>query len=202
MAVLCFCAIAHADAPTRENKKRARELFNKGVAEYNLGHYAESATAYEEAYRLVQDAALLYNAAQAFRLAGNKERAVDLYLAYLRNYGDQGGKQAEAERFVTQLRQEIAADKEQARLKAEAEAKERRDAAQREEERKDALARANATIAAQPVRKPWYKRGWVWGVIGGSAAAVALGVGLGVGLTRTPSPPSTPAGYQTLQPSF
>jgi tetratricopeptide (TPR) repeat protein len=196
-------SIARADAPTKESKKRARELFNKGVAEYNLGHYAESATAYEEAYRLVQDAALLYNAAQAYRLAGTKDRAVELYLAYLRNYGDQGGKQAEAERFVTQLREEIAADKERARLKAEAEERERKEAARREEERKDALARAaEAALVAQPARKPWYKRGWVWGVIGGSVVAVGLGVGLGVGLTRTPSPPSAPMGYQTLQPSF
>jgi hypothetical protein len=30
-------------------------------------------------------------------------------------------------------------------------------------------------------RRPWYKRGWVWGVAG-SVAAAALGVGLGVGL--------------------
>lgn len=31
---------------------------------------------------------------------------------------------------------------------------------------------------------PVYKRGWFWGVLGGSVAAIALGVGLGVGLGR------------------
>jgi hypothetical protein len=193
-----------ADAPpTKEAKKRARELFNRGVAEYNLSHYAAAAAAYEEAYRLVADAALLYNAAQATRLSGNKERAVELYMSYLRNFGDQGGKQAEAERFVTQLRDELAAEKEQARLKAEAEEKERKETARREEERQDMIARAAAaTAAAHPPKKPWYKRAWVWGVVGGAVVAVGLGVGLGVGLTRTPAPPSTPSGYQTITPSF
>jgi tetratricopeptide (TPR) repeat protein len=183
LLTLGMAGSALADAPNKETKKRARELYNKGVAEYNLGHYGDAANAYEEAYRLLPDAAFLYNAAQAHRLAGNRERAVDLYMGYLRTFGDQGGKQAEAERFVTQLRAEIEADKEKARQKAADEELGRKERERREEERKDALARAAAAalVAQGPPKKPWYKRAWVWGVIGG-VVVVGVGVGVGVGL--------------------
>ncbi len=40
---------ALAAPPSKETKARARELFNKGVAEYNLGHHADAAAADEEA---------------------------------------------------------------------------------------------------------------------------------------------------------
>jgi tetratricopeptide (TPR) repeat protein len=191
---------ALADAPNKENKKRARELYTKGVTEYNLGHYAEAAAAYEEAYRLMSDAAFLYNAAQSYRLAGNRERAVDLYMGYLRTFGDQGGKQAEAERFVTQLRAEMDAEKAQARAKAEAEERERKELAQREEQRKDELARAAAAalVAQAPPKKPWYKRGWVWGVVAG-VVVVGVGVGLGVGLGVKPADPVATATVQVLR---
>ncbi len=40
------------------------------------------------------------------------------------------------------------------------------------------------TTAPPPPPTPWYRRWWVWTLIGGAVVATGLGVGLGVGLTQ------------------
>lgn len=40
--------------------------------------------------------------------------------------------------------------------------------------------------------RPFYKKGWFWGVVAGVAAGVGLGVGLGLGLQQ--STPQTDKG--------
>ena len=61
---------ASADTVTPQSKKPARLLFKEGVESFNLGHYEEAADQCEAAYRLASDPALLFNSAQAYRLAG------------------------------------------------------------------------------------------------------------------------------------
>jgi tetratricopeptide (TPR) repeat protein len=62
----------------------AREAYQRATAEFGLGNYAAAATEYEKAFRHKPDPALLFNAAQAYRLADNKPRALQLYRNYLR----------------------------------------------------------------------------------------------------------------------
>lgn len=64
----------------------ARQAYDQATAAFGLGHYAEAAEKYETAFSLRPDPALLYNAAQAYRLAGNRPRALELYRNYLRLY--------------------------------------------------------------------------------------------------------------------
>ena len=64
----------------------ARQAYDQATAAFGLGHYAEAAEKYETAFSLRPDPALLYNAAQAYRLAGNRSRALELYRNYLRLY--------------------------------------------------------------------------------------------------------------------
>jgi tetratricopeptide (TPR) repeat protein len=66
----------------------ARQAYDQATAAFGLGHYAEAAEKYETAFSLRPDPALLYDAAQAYRLAGNRPRALELYRNYLRLYPD------------------------------------------------------------------------------------------------------------------
>jgi tetratricopeptide (TPR) repeat protein len=76
-----FSANVAADPPTDEVKARVR----KATAEYNLGQYLEAAKDYEVAYRDTLDANLLFNVAQAYRLAGETDKAIIAYRSYLRS---------------------------------------------------------------------------------------------------------------------
>ena len=85
-----------------------REYLDKATAAFALSRYAVAAENYEKAFELRPDPAVLYNAAQAHRLAGNKERALELYQSYLRMYGTE--KRAEIEKHIENLKQAIEKD--------------------------------------------------------------------------------------------
>jgi len=63
---------------------QAREHYRRGTAAYNLGHYAEAAREYEATYEITLDPAALFNTAQAYRLAGENQKAILAYKGYLR----------------------------------------------------------------------------------------------------------------------
>jgi len=73
---------AYAEAPRAE---RARELYVEGKAEYAQGRYLTAIERFERAYQLSEAPALLFNMAQAHRLAGpgHCSKAVTLYRSYL-----------------------------------------------------------------------------------------------------------------------
>ena len=82
-------AIALSGRPARgAETSAARQAYDEATAAFGLGHYAEAAEKYETAFSLRPDPALLYDAAQAYRLAGNRGRALELYRNYLRLYPD------------------------------------------------------------------------------------------------------------------
>lgn len=74
-------------APARADKAvDARTLFEAGNTHFAVGEFEAAGEKYQEAYKLKPDAALLYNAAQAFRLAGKVDRALVLYKNYVLFY--------------------------------------------------------------------------------------------------------------------
>ncbi|HLK91083.1 MAG TPA: tetratricopeptide repeat protein, partial [Polyangia bacterium] len=75
--VIALGTCSGAAAATRDSD--AKQVYEQAMAAFGLGHYAEAAQKYEQAFSLRPDAALLYNAAQSYRLAGNKPRALELY---------------------------------------------------------------------------------------------------------------------------
>jgi hypothetical protein len=89
----------------------ARVYLDKATAAYALNKYAVAAENFEKAFELKPDPALLYNAAQAYRLAGNKERALELYESYLRVYGKKASSREQVEQRIRDLKQAIAHDK-------------------------------------------------------------------------------------------
>lgn len=118
LVVLAWVALASGrDTPARAAEpessataasQEARALYQRATAEFGLGNYAEAAVAYERAFKLKPDPALLFNAAQACRLAGNRERALLLYRNYLRIYPD-GTAVTEARKHVDTLEAEARA---------------------------------------------------------------------------------------------
>src|SRR5260370_33236020 len=97
-------------APALWADEDAKSLFDKGTAAFALGNYDEAANDYEGAFKLKPDPALLYNAAQAHRLAGNKPRALQLYQSYLHLYGKGIRNRAEVEQRVAELKEAIEND--------------------------------------------------------------------------------------------
>ena len=69
---LVWLAAATAHAQSGE----ARAHFDRATSAFALGRFDDAAHEYEKAFDLKPDPALLYNAAQAHRKAGNKHRAL------------------------------------------------------------------------------------------------------------------------------
>lgn len=81
LITLLSSATAGAAPPNVE----ARRLYAQGKAEYAQGHYAQAIELFERSYALSESSALLFNMAQAHRLAGpaHCSDAVALYKSYL-----------------------------------------------------------------------------------------------------------------------
>jgi tetratricopeptide (TPR) repeat protein len=88
------------------SNKDAKRIYEEATAAFGLGRYAEAAEKYEAAFGVRPDPALLYNAAQAYRLAGNRQRALELYRNYVRLYPD-GTNAEDARSHVVALKKAI-----------------------------------------------------------------------------------------------
>ena len=64
----------------------AKAHYQKATAHFAVGEYHDAALEYEEAFKLKQDPAILFNAAQAFRLAGDNQQALLLYNNIIKLY--------------------------------------------------------------------------------------------------------------------
>jgi hypothetical protein len=77
--------VAHADNALRPEQipLKARQLVEKGRAAHDAGDYNAAVAAFKEAYVLAPSPALLFNIAQAYRLAGNCDESAWMYRRYL-----------------------------------------------------------------------------------------------------------------------
>jgi hypothetical protein len=87
----------------------AKAVFERATALFALHKFHDAALVFEKAFELRPDPAILYNAAQAHRLAGEKTRALDLYESLLRLYGDRF-KRVEISQHIAELKHAIDAD--------------------------------------------------------------------------------------------
>lgn len=157
--ILAWTSAAWADAASD-----AKAHYERATAHFAVGEFAKAADEYQEAYELKPDPALLYNAAQSFRLAGNNEKALILYKNYVQLYPDQPN--------VDGVRDQIA------KLK---------DAIAAQEKAKSnpptstvpvppSPATAPPLAATTPIHRdrPLYKRWWLWTIVGGVVVAGAI----------------------------
>ena len=184
--LLVFARPLHADSKTED----AKALFEQASGAFALGKFADAAQLYERAFELKPDSALLFNAAQAHRFAGNRTRALFLYRNYVRVYGLRGAPAVDDAREQI-LRLEKSIEDEQAAAAAAAPPKPVEPTTAR------TPTAAAPTLTATPVeprpaRAPLYKKWWLWTIVGGVAAGGA--VGLAVGLTQPHATFSAPLG--------
>jgi tetratricopeptide (TPR) repeat protein len=84
-AALLICAAAAAPGTARADTASAKPFYDRGIVEYNLGHFAEAIVQFEKAYEQDRAPILLFNIAQAHRQSANPERALFFYRRYLEN---------------------------------------------------------------------------------------------------------------------
>jgi len=98
-----------ADAPASDDKTaQARGLSQEANALYAVGEFEQAAEKYQSAYKVKPDPALLYNAAQSYRMAGNNEKALLLYKNYAMFYPSAKNIH-NAETQISKLQEAIAA---------------------------------------------------------------------------------------------
>jgi tetratricopeptide (TPR) repeat protein len=90
-----------ASAIGAEPSAEARRLYAEGKTEYAQGHYDAAVTLFERSYALSESPALLFNMAQAYRLAGPEHcaQALKLYQSYLQAEPKAENKQEVDERI-------------------------------------------------------------------------------------------------------
>jgi tetratricopeptide (TPR) repeat protein len=180
--VLLFFAtttVARAE-PSNSDSDSAKAHYDRGVSRYALGQYADAAEEYERAFALKPGPELLYDAAQAHRQAGHKERALTLYQNYLAIYTESPYRDTVRSR-VAELSKAIASEKEAQKATA---------APPKTAPTTATTTTVTAAIAAPP--PPLYRRAALgWGLfVPGVALAAAGGGLLGYGANlnrRTPS---------------
>ena len=197
--ILAFCSAVCL--PCHADKVVARQHYDRGLQQYNLGEYAASLEEFLAAYKEYPDPVLLFNLAQCYRQLGNVQKALTLYRSFLRETGGRSPNEEEVKKIVAKLEQD---------LQKEAE---RRQPPVIAPVQTPSVAPAVPPVQAQPVvsapssqteglsSKADRKRPkWVWAVVGGAAVVVVgLGVGLGVGLALKPTVPSTDFGSVTVK---
>jgi hypothetical protein len=183
-ALVLLAIVAMMAAPARADED-AKAVFTHGMTLFQQHQFAGAAREFERSFELRPDPAILYNAAQAHRLAGHNARALELYESLLRMYGDRIGEQQQILEHVRQLRAIVAAEPANGAAPAAPAAP------------PPALTGATAsgdTLATPSTRRaPERRRRWVWGVVAGGAALVIAGVTLGVvlGTQKTMAPPAS-----------
>jgi tetratricopeptide (TPR) repeat protein len=75
---------ARAADASRDNLADARQAYDEGTRYYSLGEYEAAVKAFRRAYELAPAPALLFDIAQAHRLAGDCERALEAYRHFIR----------------------------------------------------------------------------------------------------------------------
>jgi tetratricopeptide (TPR) repeat protein len=196
--------------------KDVRQLFTEANAAFAVGEFANAAELYQHAYKLKQDPALLYDAAQAYRLAGNSEKALVLYKNYLVFHPHQ--KNADEVRAQIEKLKEALAAQENAKTAPPVSTVAPNGSSESAEPPRPAEATAQTTPppAAEPApasaanvvsaspsehKTPIYKKWWLWTAVGVVVAgAVVVGVVVGTSSTSpwNTAPPIGPGRSQAV----
>lgn len=181
--------IATAQAVSPAKKKLAKQYVQAGLAAQEAKDYDAALVFYGKAYEAVPHPILIFNMAQAQRLAGRLTEALKLYEQYL-DLDPKGPQAQTARELVTALKAQLAAQ-EQQRIEAEAKARQAEEMRAAEESRKAEEMRAAEEVlkaeeaqkagAAKPLQAP-------------STSQPSSSTTAKLELSRSPSPaPATPS---------
>jgi tetratricopeptide (TPR) repeat protein len=166
----------------------ARGLFQEANAHFAVGEFNDAAEKYQQAYKLRQDPALLYDAAQSYRLAGNQQKALVLYRNYLQFYPNAPNVD-EVRSQIAKLQQAIAAS-EQAKTAPPTTTAEHAQPPPPETRPAEpppstspappATSSQAAAVATPPASRadrttPLYKKWWLWTIVGVVVVGAVVG---------------------------
>ena len=168
---------------------QARQHYETATAHFAVGEFAEAAAEYQAAFKAKPDPALLYDAAQAYRLANYPEKALILYRNYLQLFPKEANI-AEVRAQIEKLKQAIDAAADKARsspptdtsapthIKPDSSKTETTTHATTEDSRHSSSSQVEPTSQAVKTDRPFrttplYKRWWPWTAVG---VVVASGV--------------------------
>src|SRR5260370_25005242 len=100
LAGLCIATTPSATAHAEDDAAKARTLAKQGLADFNNRRYAEAIQAFLASYAISPIAVLIFDTAQAYRLLGQCDEALQLYRRYLREAPDARNRSAVAARIV------------------------------------------------------------------------------------------------------
>ncbi len=179
----------------------ARTHYERGMAEYALGHYDDAIREFEAGFRIKMMPAFLFNIAQAHRKAKRPAPALEFYQRYLEMAPDSPDR-ADVEKAIEAAERDLAPAATAAPPPSNPPP-----AAPSPLSPPPAAppAHSTATPVSNPVAPaetrqqppdPPHRKWWPWAVAGGVAA---VGIGVGLGLTfGLPDNAQAPAGVPTM----
>ena len=196
LVVLNTAETAWAQSPgSADAKTQARQLYDEGLTNYNLGHYTVALGSFESGYKLWHDPSFLFNIAQCERALNRYQDAERTYRAFVReSSGISDAQRDKIQRLIQEMEKAIQAERaKQPPVATQPPMGAEQGARTPTQSPSSAL---NLTAAAPQTQrsKPVYRRGWFWGVMA-SVAVVAVGVGVGVGLGVSHSNPFPPVQF-------
>jgi iron complex outermembrane receptor protein len=177
VALLLVAAPARAQV---DDEAKAKILYQRGLAHFQLDEFEVAITLWQEAYRLVPKPQLLYNIAQAYRLSS--EKALSYYKKFLAIHPNAPNR-AEVEKQIAQLTRQLADDKPAVVPAPVPPLEIKRPAFMNKPAPAVEPTPAPAQLVAAPPEKKKdgvARKGWFWVGMTTMAAAVAVGVGVGV----------------------
>ena len=210
-------ALLVAQTARGDDPESARRHFADGTKYYNVGDFAHAAEEYKQAYLAAPNPALLYNAAQAYRLAGDLDNALMFYRSYLRA-SPKAPNRVEVEGRIKKAEADLRATNKPA---PDALPPSPSTAATTEVPKSsvvttspgpkrvtsDVMAESPgtstttapattrqhgvlATTAPSRHDRPAYKKPWVWIIVGVAAVGAGLGIGFGISAAHSSAPVS------------
>jgi tetratricopeptide (TPR) repeat protein len=181
-AVLAFTLVLLvpiAASAQAKNQKEAEQHFNTADKLYKAGDYQGAVKEFLTAYTLVPVNPLLFNIGQAYRLSGEREKALSYYEKYV-SFEPNGAQVPDAKKYIQELKTVLETEKRE-REAREAEQRQKDEAAaaaRAEEERKQKAAelarkRADAASAGSGLRTA--------GLVIGGLGVVGVGAGIAIG---------------------
>jgi tetratricopeptide (TPR) repeat protein len=174
--VALLVAVGVAGVAGADDASEARQHYKAATGHFAVGEFSQAAAEYEAAFKLHQDAALLFNAAQSRRLAGENQKALVLYKNFLNLYPD--SKQAPTVREQISKLQDAIAAEEKAKTAPPINTVEAHGVAEQAQPApaQPPVTQPAATAPSAPTseKPPVYKKWWFWAAVGGVVVAAVV----------------------------
>ncbi len=149
-AVVIFAVLLFASTAVAQHSRadEAKQRYKAGKALFDTGDYPGAIEQYKKSYQLSKLPLLLFNIAQAHRLAGDASEALDSYNRFV-DAAPTSPYVKEASRWIRALTKQVKREKEAARREGEAKKKAEEAKRREEEARKRAATAEGQTADAQ-----------------------------------------------------